>query len=185
MKTTKIYLAVLFLSIGLFGIMANSNAQEPSKQSKKEAKKAQAMADFRALDSLMSSGRYVLEANYLQDKYGNMVTVTSNLNFIRVDGPKGVLQTGSDIRQGYNGVGGVTAEGNINVYKISRDMKNLTMMVTFQLMTNLGTFDILMSVASENIASATISGSTSGKLTWRGRIVPLSKSKVYKGQTTY
>jgi hypothetical protein len=187
MKTTKFYPVILLLIAGLTLVTANSYSQDSKqdKKSKKEIKRAKAESEFRTLDSLMSSGRYVLEANYLQNKYGSMVTVSSNLNFIRVDGPKGVLQTGSDLRQGYNGVGGVTATGSISNYKISRDMKNLTMTISFQLMTNLGTFDILMSVVSENIASATISGSTSGKLTWRGRIVPLDKSKVFKGQDTY
>ena len=158
---------------------------KPSKQSKKEAKRAKSVAEFQVLDSLLSSGRYVLEANYLQNKYGTMVSVPSSLNFISVDGPKGVLQTGADTRQGYNGVGGVTAEGNISDYEMRRDSKRLTVTITFQILTTLGNYDIFMNIAGDNIASATISGSTSGKLTWRGRIVSLDKSKVYKGHITY
>jgi hypothetical protein len=52
-------------------------------------------------------------------------------------------------------------------------------------MTNLGTYDINMIVSSDSNASATISGTTSGKLTWRGSIESLDRSRAYKGQTTY
>ena len=130
------------------------------------------------------AGRYVLEADYLQNKYGTRVYVTSTLNFIRVDVPKGVLQTGSDTRQGYNGVGGVTAEGTIGDYKITRNFKNLSCTVTFNLVTNIGSFNILMTVSADNNATATISGTTSGRLTWDGHLVTLDKSRVFKGYNT-
>jgi hypothetical protein len=187
MKTTKSYLTGSLMIVLLLTTCMSASSQDAkqTKQSKKEAKRAKAVAEFQVLDSLLSSGRYVLEANYLQNKYGSMVSVSSNLNFVSVDGPKGVLQTGTDLRQGYNGVGGVTAEGSIGAYEIRRDPKRLTVSITFQLLTTLGNFDIFMNIAADNIASATISGSTSGKLTWRGRVVSLDKSKVYKGHITY
>ena len=68
---------------------------------------------------------------------------------------------------------------------MQRDTKNLTHTITFHLMTNLGTFDILMTVFGDGNAQATISGTTSGKLTWKGQFVALSHSRVYKGQQTY
>ncbi len=187
MKTRKLYLVALLLFIGLTGVSLTVSSQDtkPDRKSKKEARRARSERDFRSLDSLMSSGRYVLEANYLQNKYGTMVSVSSNLNFIRIDGPKGVLQTGSDFRQGYNGLGGVTAEGSVNNYKIERNLNSLSFSVTYQLMTNLGTFDINMHVGADNTASATITGTTSGRLTWRGTIVALNKSRSFKGQQTY
>jgi hypothetical protein len=106
------------------------------------------------------------------------------LNFIRVDGPKGVLQTGSDTRQGYNGVGGVTAEGSIVDYRIANDFKNLSTTVTFNLVSTLGSFDIILTVSADNNAKATISGSTSGRLTWDGHLVTLNSSRIFKGYNT-
>ena len=142
-------------------------------------------ANYHAIDTLLHSMRYVLEADYLQGKYGDRVSVTSLLNFIRVDGPRGVLQTGSDTRQGYNGVGGVTAEGSIMDYRISNDKKNLSSTVNFNLVTNLGSFSIFLTVSADNNANATISGSTSGRLTWDGHLINLDNSRVFKGTTTY
>ena len=182
----KIYLAGLLLLSGLLTVSVNGISQDtkPDKKSRKEAKRAESEVNFRILDSLLYTGRYVLEANYLQNKYGSRVFVTSTLNFIRVELPDGVLQTGSDTRQGYNGVGGVTAEGHISEYRISRDLKNLYCTVTFNLLTNLGTFNIVMTVSSSNNATATISGTTSGRLTWDGHLVTLDKSRVFKGMET-
>ena len=186
MKKFNTYLKGLLLLIIFCGISSYSYTQDtkPDKQSKKEAKKAQRFADFQSLDTLLNFRAYVLEASYLKNTYGSMISVTSNLNFIRVAGYNGVLQTGSDTRLGSNNVGGVTAEGTINNYKIVKDQKNLAFTVTFDLFTNLGTFDILMNVSCDNSATATISGSTSGRLTWSGRLVPLNKSRVFKGTNT-
>jgi hypothetical protein len=187
MKKMKIYLEVLFFIIGLFGVSIYINSQDikPDKKSRKEARQAQMTTNYYVLDSVLHSMRFVLEADFLQGKYGDRVLVPSTLNFIRVDGPKGVLQTGSDTRQGYNGVGGVTAEGNLEDYRITNDKKNLTTTATFNLLTNLGTFDIFLRVSADNNANATISGTTSGKLTWVGHLVTLDNSRAFKGFTTY
>lgn len=182
----KVYLAGLLVLTGLFAVTVYGHAQEtkPDKKSRKEAKRAEAEINFRVLDSLLYTGRYVLEADYLQNKYGSRVYVASVLNFIRVDLPNGVLQTGSDTRQGYNGVGGVTAEGTVTDYRIARDLKNLSCTVTFNLLSSLGSFNIIMTVSSSNNATATISGTTSGRLTWDGHLVTLNKSRVFKGMNT-
>ena len=186
MKTILSYLVAVILIAGL-SASAHFDSQDvkPDKKSKKEARRAQNEMNFHVQDSLLTLGRYVLEANYLQDKYGSLITVSSNLNFIMVNGLKGVLQTGTDLRQGYNGVGGVTAEGSIQTYKMNRNKQNFSHTITFNLITNLGTFDILLTVYADNSAQATISGTTSGKLTWKGQLVPLDRSRVYKGQQTF
>ncbi|MBK8883339.1 MAG: DUF4251 domain-containing protein [Bacteroidales bacterium] len=183
MKTMKIYMAGLLILTGLFIISINGNSQDvkPDKKSRKEARRAEMEINFRILDSLLYNGKYVLEADYLQNKYGSRIFVSSTLNYIRVDMPKGVLQTGSDTRLGYNGVGGVTAEGNIGDYKITRNLKNLSCTVTFNLVTNIGSYNIILFVSADNNATATISGTTSGRLSWNGHLVYLDKSRVFKG----
>ena len=186
MKTMKMNLVSLFLIIGFFGIFLNSNSQEIklSSQEKKEVRKAQLAANFQILDSLLQAKSFVLEADYLQDKYGNLAIVTSNLNFIRVDNSTGVLQTGSNYGMGYNGVGGVTAEGNVSGWKVTKDVKRYNYTLNFNLLTNLGTFEIFMTVSADNNAAATISGSGPGKLTWRGHLATVNNSRVFKGQNT-
>lgn len=141
-------------------------------------------ANFSILDSLLDAKSFVLEADYLRNGYGERVNVLSNLNFIKVDELHGILQTGSNFTTGYNGVGGVTAEGSIAKWKIYKDFKNLSHSLQFSLLTNIGHYDIFMTVTSDNNATATITGLQPGKLTWEGHIATVNNSRVFKGQET-
>jgi len=180
-------LVSFFFIIGILGISFDSNSQDfkPDKHERKELKKAQATANFNILDSILVSRRFVLEADYLQNKIGDMISVSPTLNFVKADYSKGILQTGSDLLTGYNGAGGVTTEGNISEWKIYRDFKSLNHRVSFNLVSSLGIFNIDMRVSSDNTASATISSTYSGRLTWKGHLVPINKSRIFKGMETY
>jgi hypothetical protein len=177
----KYLILICLLSLSLPG---NSQDTKLSRKERKEVRKAQMTENFYILDSLLNSRRFVLEASYLKNKYGDMVSVSSMVNFIRVNGSKGVLQTGSYQSIGSNGVGGVTAEGTIGLWEIKRNVKSLTYNLRFNLLTNIGNWDVLLTVTSDNRASATISGTTSGKLTWDGHLKALDNSRVFKGQNT-
>jgi hypothetical protein len=152
---------------------------------RKEVRKAQMAENFHILDSLLAAKRFVLEADFLQNRYGEVTPVVSNLNFIKVDNSNGILQTGSNYNLGYNGVGGLTAEGNIQGWKITKDLKKFSYILRFNLLTNIGDYDILMSVNSDNNASATITGLGPGKLTWNGHLATVDNSRVFKGHTIY
>jgi hypothetical protein len=182
----KTYIAKYFLLFCLIFVSVNGNTQDIklSRQERKEVRKIQMTENFYILDSLLNSRQFVLEAFYLKNQYGDMVSVSSMINFIRVNGSKGVLQTGSNFRIGSNGVGGATAEGTIGLWEIKRNVKTLTYTLRFNLLTNIGNYDVLLTVTSENRASATISGSTSGKLTWDGHLRTLDDSRVFKGQNS-
>ena len=186
MKTMKLTTVNLFLVFGFILISLNSNSQDVklSRQERKEVRNAQMALNFHILDSLLNAKSFVLEADYLQNGYGFRIPVISSLNFIKVDSTYGVLQTGSAFMLGYNGVGGVTAAGKIGKWEISKDPKNLSYVVHFNLLTNIGYYDVLMNVSSDNRASATISGLGRGTLTWQGHLETISNSGVYKGQDT-
>lgn len=182
----KINMWSLFWILGFFWISLDSNSQDIklSRQELKEMRRAQAFANFNALDSLLNGKRFVLEADFLQNEYGNRIPVSQDLNFVKVDESTGILQTGSNFGMAYNGVGGVTAEGSVGSWKINKDYKKLTYNLKFSLFSNLGNFDIFMIVTSDNHAMATISGLGPGKLTWEGHLVTINNSRVFKGQNT-
>jgi hypothetical protein len=123
-------------------------------------------------------------ADFLQNYYGERVNVVPSLNFIKVSGSTGILQTGSNNSMGYNGVGGVTAEGTIGKWEVQKNMRNLTHTLHFNLMTNIGIYDVFMDVSVNNNATATITGLGPGKLTWEGHLETLDNSRVFKGQNT-
>jgi hypothetical protein len=187
MKTMKFKMVSLFWILGLLCISLNSNSQERklSRQELKEVKKAQLQANFRALDSLLNAKSFVLEADFLQNQYGDMVNVTPMLNFIKVNETNGILQTGSNSGIGYNNVGGVTAEGAIGKYEVYKDPKRMNFTLQFSLLTNIGHFDVIMTVMANASARATISGLGPGKLTWDGHLETIENSRIFKGQDTF
>jgi hypothetical protein len=176
MNTGKLLLVTVFLLIttDIF-----SQDIELTREEKKEAKKAEAYMNFQSIDSMLMRKDFVLLANYLENQYGDRVMVTSSINFVKVEDGKAVLQTGTASSVGYNGVGGVTAEGNINNWEINKNMKGLTHSVKFDIMTNIGIYSIFLTVSSNNYAQAIITGLTRGKLVYTGRLEPASKSRVY------
>jgi hypothetical protein len=162
----------------------SSQEKEMTRMERKEMKKAQMEASFNALDSLLSSRRFVLVADFLESKYGDRIPVVQTINFIKVDETRGVLQTGSPTSMGYNGVGGVTAEGPLGDYKITKNYKSHSYTLRFSISTQVGHYDVLLTVNAANNASATITGTTPGKLTWQGHLESLDFTKVYKGQNS-
>lgn len=187
MKTLKLKLLTFLSVIGLVGISLNSWSQQTtglSRQDLKEVKKGQLAANFVVLDSMLNSRSFVLQANILENKYGDMVNVVPNLNFIQVTGSTGVLQTGSVSGTGFNGVGGVTAEGKLSSWSISKNTKRMTLNVQFSLITNVGNYDVSMMVTPDNVATATIRGLGPGSLTWDGHIESPDNSRVFKGRNT-
>jgi hypothetical protein len=57
-------------------------------------------------------------------------------------------------------------------------------MIHFNMLTNIGHYDILMTVNADGHARATITGLGPGRLTWDGHIEALYNSRVFKGTRT-
>ena len=186
MKTSTVKLCSLFLTIGLFLISSNSNSQDIrlTRQEKKDARRVIQYANFQVLDSMLEGRSFVIKADFLENQYGNRIPVTSVLNFIMVDSSHVVLQTGSNSNIGYNGVGGTTAEGSIGRLKIEKNLKNLTLSLQFTVNTDIGVYDVSVTINSERYARATITGLTRGKLIYVGSVETIYNSGVYKGRNT-
>jgi len=172
--------------MGLLCISLNINSQERklTRQELKEVRKAQLEANFHAIDSLLKAKSFVLEADFLQNMYGDRIMVTPALNFIKLNANNGILQTGSNWSMGSNNVGGVTAEGSIGKYELFKDPKGLNFTLKFSLLTNLGFYDVRMFVTADASARATITGLGRGKLTWEGHLETIGNSRVFKGQNS-
>ncbi|HYW94496.1 MAG TPA: DUF4251 domain-containing protein [Bacteroidales bacterium] len=140
---------------------------------------------FEQTKQMLEGRDFVLEADYLANKFGERMPVTSSLNFISVKDSTSVLQIGRNTGIGYNGVGGVTTEGTISRYKLNTDQKKKNFFLSFSVMSPLGSFDINMSVGADGYARATLTGITGGQLTYTGYLVTTENSSVYKGYNTY
>lgn len=177
----RLFLVTGFLLISVIGI---SQDNKLTRQEQKAAKRDKQYFNFQVLDTLLKNRCFVLEADFLENQYGNRRSVLSNINFIMVDSLNAVLQTGSNNSYGFNGLGGTTAEGSISGLEIVKNEKNLSFFLRFTLNSNIGIYDVSMNIFSDNRARATISGLTYGKLVYDGRIQTLYNSGVYKGHNT-
>lgn len=170
-------------------LASSLSAQEDtkSKQAQKEDKKIKRdsieNSEYQLTKNMIDSMNFVLEANYLSNQYGRRIPVTSSLNFIMVDSTNAVLQTGRNNGIGYNGVGGVTAEGNISNWKVKKDEKHKSFFIQMDVMSNIGIYTVFMDVYSSGKATARLSGLGPGELIWDGYIVPNEETRTFKGRS--
>jgi len=177
---------IFLLGFGLFCISQPGLSQDKKmdRQEKKEARKAEMAANFDTLNAMLESRNFVLKANNLESKYGDMVQVSSNTNLILVNSSSGILQTAFNSMNGNNGLGGVTAEGTVGSWEVFKNQKNMTFTVKFSLVTNVGIYDVLMTVNSDRKAHAEVSGLTPGRLIYNGYLASVSDSGIFKGRNS-
>ena len=187
MKTILTFLVAFVFILG-------ANSQDEQQLSKKELKKLekeqkkalQAEEEERMSEVtkyMVHQQQFVLEAEYLSDKSGYRVPVSSTINFFMLDSLKGTIQLGSAMSAGYNGVGGATIDGRITKYKytvMGKKEDSYSVMLTF--MSPVGTYDITLMVTSQGYADASVRGNWSGQLNYHGKLVPLTLSRIFKGQ---
>lgn len=161
----------------------DKTSRKLTKEQKAEQKRVEREAMAELVDRMIKSQRFVLEANYLSNQTGSRVHVGSNLNFIIVDSSEITIQTASFAGiGGPNGLGGATAKGTIRDFRVEKVGKTKgSYAIRILAMTPLGQYDIFMNISPDAGADATLSGTTSGKLNYHGRIVPVNKSRHFKG----
>lgn len=165
--------------------MSKREQRKLNKELKKEQQAQEAEMQSTLVRMMIENQRFVLEANRLRDKRGNMVNVSSTINFIAVDSLQGVLQIGSNAYVGLNGVGGITEEGSVSNYEYSYNERNGSYNVKYFLRSPGGNYDVQLVVYSNSRADATVSSTWPGRLTYSGFLVPPGTSRVWKGTTRY
>ncbi|HYW96306.1 MAG TPA: DUF4251 domain-containing protein [Bacteroidales bacterium] len=187
MKKIAIILTMLLMAVATVPSVYAGPSQDKkaAREAKKKVRRDKLEQQYQQTASLVDSKSFVLEADWLSNQYGSRVPVTPNLNFIKVDSSDVVLQVGSNYGAGYNGVGGITAEGRLTSWKVHRNDKKLTYHVQANVMTSIGVYDISLTVGSDGHAYATITGMRRGQLNYTGTLVPIDQSHAYKGQTSY
>jgi len=185
---TLLTLAVAFVFV--LGAYSQEDVQQLSqkelKKLQKEQRKAEKTAEMERMaevtNFMVNQHQFVLEADYLSNKYGTRVPVSPIINFVLIDSLTGTVQFGSAETIGYNGVGGATVDGKITKYEYSViGKKEDAYSIKLIFMSSIGTYDITLMVNSQGYADASIRGNWSGQLNYHGKLVPLTLSRVYKG----
>ena len=155
---------------------------ENSALTKKERRDVEHEKEFQQIKSMLKNRNFVLQADYLQDQYGNRVLVSSTINFVAVDSTEATIQIGSNSGNGPNGVGGVTAKGKIMKWDLTEDSKNKAFTVNMNVMTMIGIYDLSINIGASGKGSAILTGTTMGSLTFDGNLVSWEKNTVFVGQ---
>ena len=192
MKTTSTKFLIVCLIIFAGVAESCSVTRAPDNLTSKERRnleKAALTLNFYAQDTVLNAREFVLEADFLEGRRGELVVVSPNINFVKVQGNRGTLQTGNELFMGNdrrgNGLGGVTTEGNIINYKVTGNTRSLTHRVTFTIVTNVGVFHVNMFIMADNKSRATITSTNSMQLTWRGNLVAIFNTRVFRGIDTF
>lgn len=177
-RTIIFFILVIFANFAFAG-----GQQDQSQMTKKEQRKAEAEKAYQLTKQMLENKDFVLESDFLQDKYGNRIVVSPMINFVAVDSSVAVIQIGSNRGLGYNGVGGVTAKGTITDWKLKEDEKRNSFTLSMNVMTNLGMYDLHFNIGSSGNATARLTGLRPGQLTFDGDLVPIAESMVYEGRS--
>jgi hypothetical protein len=172
----KSYVVFIMFAVVLMMNSVSADAQEVklTKEEKKAQKRAALEYNFKILDSLFTTRKFILIGDYALAN-GERTTLNQAMSYVIVNAPKGIIYSGSN----YNTTG-VPREGSIGVYKVSKSDKNLSFTVQFDINSPLGRFDVLMDVLATNLVTATISGQSLPSFTWEGHIETLQKFKILK-----
>lgn len=138
------------------------------------------MNAVKGLDSL----DFVLEADKLVFKYGDMAFVQSNTNFISISDDDAVVQVAPYNAGGPNGVGGITLDGRASNIRMSTDKKGT---ITYSMNIQGAAISAVVTITlpkGTNEAMAVIEPTfSSNRITLSGKIVLRKDSKIFKGSS--
>ena len=172
---------ILTFAISTSLIFAQGSKQD-SAMNRNEKRKAEIEKRYQLTKNMVDNKDFVLESDYLRNRYGYQYPVSPVINFVKVEpNNEAVIQIGSDWRIGPNGVGGVTAKGKITKWKVTQNEKNRTFNVLMNVMTPIGIYDVNFSIMPGGQATALLTGMSGGRLTFDGDLVPTDNSSVFQG----
>ncbi|QZT37515.1 DUF4251 domain-containing protein [Halosquirtibacter xylanolyticus] len=177
-------LCSLFFSISML------QAQEPEKEMTRKEKKAlkkkqreeSEKLQFDKASNALKNDRWVLEANTVYNKRGQSLQVTSNTNFVTVQGEDVYVQLAfTNFVGGPNGIGGITLKGRQTKKELNTD-KHGNVTLRMSVIGNALTVDITVNLTTGgNYADATVEAITRGtRLRFSGNLFDIAESTYYK-----
>lgn len=188
---TKLVAMVMGLLLGV-GTVTQTYAQNSgngqytmTRQEKRAVKKKQRetanMALFEQAKQALENGDWVLEANRLYTKWGRLINVSDQTNFVSLENNTAYMQLAFNGYTGPNGLGGITLKGKPTQIKMTED-KNGNITYQMSVIGNALTADITVRLSKgNNFADAEVNAATtSARLRFAGQLVPLDQSTTYR-----
>jgi len=169
MKKSEFNISKFFLILGLSWICIIGNSQDLklNKKQKKEAIKAERLKDYEVLGPLLESRKFMFATDRVQGTTGemayNVVQVDEPKVFVRCETLKNTSGWNSGVRDNSTppvGSTGLFFEGDIYRWELSKNPKNLSYSIKFEVQTtggNPGTFyEIGMNINTNKSANIEI-----------------------------
>lgn len=178
-------LAALLCGGMAWGQNARQEDRKLTRQERKELQDSLDMAFFREAKQAIDNKDFVLEADKVIFKYGQMAYVTSNTNFVALKGDKAVVQVAFNIPvSGPNGLGGVTVQGTASDIKTTTDKKgNVSLSMNVMGVGISAQVNISMPYGTNEADVDILPNFNSNHLTLTGRLLPMEKANVFQGTT--
>jgi hypothetical protein len=194
MKKLIYFLGLLFvmtLALPNTGIaqakqLTKKEQRKLERQKKKEKRLKKSTTSRKFYTNLIKNKRWVFQATRLFGPSGVYYSVTPDLNFVAVQDNKIILQFGFQGVIGWNGVGGITAEGFLTDFKFNpgkNSKQAMSISANIQPKYGGGSPYFTMDIGNDGSANITVTLINGGTLRMGGQIYSPAQSSVYKGQT--
>lgn len=176
---------ILVVSLFPVTIMAQNTDRQtttPSHPVYKNATDSISMQYYNQAMEALKSNEWVLQADKVYDRWGNIRFVDDNTNFVMLDKDKAYLQLAfNSFRSGPNGIGGITLKGSPTKISFKTDKKGNVTYTMNVFGTGLTATVTLWLPYGDNNAQATVDAVFSdGELNFSGQLLPLNKSDYYR-----
>lgn len=164
-------------------VMAMIIAFQPPAEAQEDIDSMVIKTNTTLLEQMMKTRNFILEADNLRQEASRSYNVQPNLNFVKVNDDNAVIQMGSTTGVGFNGLGGITIEGDVTDYELDTSDGNYN--VNFTVDSPSGFFDVFVDTSDPQIAEARVSSIRGNQITFSGKLVPPSSASVTTGTPTY
>ena len=172
---------IVLLMLVFIGASTTIYAQESKSESRRAERKAQRDAE-KAREKIEEERAYTDRVTF---KRGRSAFVTSNTNFILLNGDRASVQIAfNGAFAGPNGIGGVTVDGTVGEVKTTTDKKgNVTCNFSVTGVGISAQVSIRLTRGRNNVSATVNPNFNSNRLTLDGKLVPLSESNIFKGRS--
>lgn len=187
---------VTLIMLFFLGVSATMYAQQSNSENRRAERKAQRSAEKARIKQeeerayadavqAIKSKEFVVEADRVTFKRGRSAFVTSNTNFILLNGDRASVQVAfNGAFAGPNGIGGVTVDGTVGKVETNIDKKgNVTCNFSVSGVGISAQVSVRLTRGGNNVTATVSPNFHSNRLTLDGKLIPLSESNVFKGRS--
>ena len=178
----------IIILIAIFGISAQAQEGKTKQELRAEKKQKEAANRdaYRVVQEKWADDKtFVLEAQQVFNKIGDLFPLSPSTNFVYLDGEKAIIQLSFNGLVGWNGVGGITIKGKIIKYKVDYSNKNKPIYILMTIQGNEGFHDITMWISTSGQGEAQVVDSRGNRLRFTGGIVSLEDTSVFIGSERF